>query len=276
MFSGYHAVYEDDYFSAIDTAVRSGFDFVQFDLNVPRYFLDRLTDSQLAEIKAYAECNQIKISFHAPCDNVSLFCDYPEIRRGILSQYERILEKATVLNAHHLTIHAGAMPHFKRAGENYDAFSNSYKEYYQGILYENIKNIAQYSGCVIVSVENSKLDEISMNAVKKLLDEGYVSLTLDIAKLFTPEIEPDKAVTDFMFSHADQICELHIHDFHPKLGQHQAIGSGEIDFQPYFELMTRKNTFLNFEIRPAAAAAESRDKLFKALNTYRKIAKPEE
>jgi len=49
MKTGYHAVYENNFFEAID----------------------------------YAKNKSVDITFHAPGDNVSLFCDYPLIRDGI-------------------------------------------------------------------------------------------------------------------------------------------------------------------------------------------------
>jgi hypothetical protein len=44
MKTGYHAIYDQDYFEAIDYAGKNNFDFVQFDLGVPKFFLDSLSD----------------------------------------------------------------------------------------------------------------------------------------------------------------------------------------------------------------------------------------
>ncbi len=43
MITGYHAVYENNYFEGIDNAFTNGFEFVQFDLSIPKFFLDGLT-----------------------------------------------------------------------------------------------------------------------------------------------------------------------------------------------------------------------------------------
>ena len=94
MKTGYHAVYPDSFFGGITDARKYGFDFVQFDLGVPTFFLDGLTKEDLREIKSYAGDNGVEITFHAPGDNVSLFCDYPLIRKGILDEFKLILEKA--------------------------------------------------------------------------------------------------------------------------------------------------------------------------------------
>ena len=36
----YHAVYPSNFYKGIDDACKNGFDFVQFDLGVPRFFVD--------------------------------------------------------------------------------------------------------------------------------------------------------------------------------------------------------------------------------------------
>ena len=74
MKTGYHAVYAANFFDGIDDALKYGFDFVQFDLGVPTYFINGLSDHKLAEIRKYAQSRGVEISFHAPGDNVSLFC----------------------------------------------------------------------------------------------------------------------------------------------------------------------------------------------------------
>lgn len=49
--TGYHAVYEETYFKGIDDAKKYGFDFAQFELGAPTYFLNELSNDKLLEIK---------------------------------------------------------------------------------------------------------------------------------------------------------------------------------------------------------------------------------
>ncbi|HPF56239.1 MAG TPA: TIM barrel protein, partial [Clostridiales bacterium] len=152
MKTGYHAVYAKDYIDGIDAAKANGFDFVQFDLGVPEFFLDRLTPDDLTRIREHAEEKEIDITFHSPGDNVSLFCDYPLIRQGILDQFKRLLEKADMLNARHMTFHTGDYPRFRKAGERSD---ESHTVYYEAVLYENLKMLIEAAGDVLVCVENT-------------------------------------------------------------------------------------------------------------------------
>lgn len=135
MKQGYHAVYCADYFAGIKAAQKAGFQFAQFDLGVPRFFLNSLSGPELLDIKGFAQHSGVEITFHSPGDNVSLFSDYPLIRQGILNEFQMLLEKANVLGARHVTFHTGGYPQFKKAAT---ATAPS-APYYENILYGNIR-----------------------------------------------------------------------------------------------------------------------------------------
>lgn len=259
MKTGYHAVYAESYFSGINDAKRYGFDFVQFDLGVPTYFLDDLTQEQLIAIRNYAESNGVTLSFHSPGDNVSLFCDYPLIRQGILDEFMRILEKANSLGARHMTFHTGIYPTFKKIRTKAD---NSRAEYYEQVLYDNLKTLLDNSGDVLICVENSGLKSAARKALQRLIDEtGKLYLTLDIAKMYGSDRNIVEA--DFQFFQKNQafIREIHIHDRNDTFGSHQIVGDGFVDFS-LFKPFFNETTYMNFEIRPVEAAKQARDTLF--------------
>lgn len=101
---GYQDVYEPDFLSALRAASDQGFHYAQFDLNVPGLYIDRLPRRRLHEIRSAASDLGVSISLHAPGDIVGLFTDYPSIRQGILNHFERVLEQANELGAHHMTV----------------------------------------------------------------------------------------------------------------------------------------------------------------------------
>ena len=70
---GYQAVFDRDFFDAISYAAENRFDYVQFYLNVPRYYLDELGPRELDRIRLAASDKAVGLGFHAPGDNVSLF-----------------------------------------------------------------------------------------------------------------------------------------------------------------------------------------------------------
>lgn len=262
--TGYHAVYAENYFKGIDDAKKYGFDFAQFELGAPAYFMNELTEEKLLEIKKYAEDIGVEVTFHSPADNTSLFSDYPLIRRGILDEFKLILEKANVIGARHMTFHTGVYSKFKKSGEKATPF---YAEHYEKVLYENLKELINASGDVMVCVENDSLDDVARCVIQRLIDENErLYLTLDIAKMYAAN---DKLYEDdfaFFEKNKAAIREIHIHDKNDKFGSHQSVGEGYVDFimfKPFFN----NDTYLNFEVRPVEEAKRSKDNMFKLLNS---------
>ncbi len=256
MKTGYHAVYATDYFDGIDAAKANGFDFVQFDLGVPEFFLDALTADDLARIRAYAEEKEIAITFHSPGDNVGLFCDYPLIRQGILDQFKLLLEKANILNARHMTFHTGDYPRFRKAGEKSD---DSHIAYYESVLYENLKVLTEHCGNILICVENLGFNVVSRSAVRKLInDTGKLFLTLDTGKMYKNGVLIQDDLL-FFNQHKQFLREMHIHDANSD-GQHQIVGNGMVDFALFKPFVT-EDVWVNVEVRPVEAAKRSKDKL---------------
>ena len=248
MKTGYHVVYARDYFQGIADARKHNFGFAQFELGVPTYYLDGLSPEKLREIRDYADCMGIEITFHAPGDNVSLFADYPHVRRGNLEQFKRILEQANILNARHITLHAGEFSAYRKAGSRTNAFADMHAAYFEDILYENLLDVLSNAGDVLVCLENYKFNEIIMRAAQRLIDEGRgLCLTLDVAK------DHDR---EFYRKNKHAIRELHLHDSN-KHGQHQTIGTGKLKFARFKEFLS-PDVYLNFEVRPVEEAAKSK------------------
>lgn len=261
--TGYHAVYENDFFEGIDNAKKNGFEFVQFDLGVPKFFLDDLSIDDLTKIREYAKEKGVVITFHAPGDNVSLFCDYPLIRTGILNQFKNIIEKANFLGARHITIHAGTYPIFKKSDTKNDDYSSIYKEYYENILYENLKELIISSNKTMICLENYNFNPLTISVAKKLINDGYaLYLTLDTAKIYSRNFRINKEVFDFYTDFNDLVREIHIHDRNEQFGSHQVVGTGIVDFSLFREFIQNDNTYINFELRPIESAILAKENLF--------------
>lgn len=267
MKTGYHAVYENDFFDAIDHAKLYGFDFVQFDLGIPRFFLDDLSEKDLLCIRNYAKEKEIEITFHAPGDNVSLFCDYPFIREGIIKQFQLIMHKASILEARHVTIHAGSYPMFKKSGTKYDDYTKEYKDYYENVLYENLKEIIKCSKNTMICLENYNFNSIIVEVIEKLIKNGFsIYLTLDTAKLYMKNLQMNNEIFNFYLNYKTFIRELHIHDKNETYGSHQMVGTGYIDFTKFLDFIRNEDTYINFEIRPIESAADAKRALEQILH----------
>ncbi len=268
MKTGCHAtIYEKSYFEAIDVAKNNGFEFVQFDLGVPTYFLDNLNDNDLVEIKDYSKDKGMRICFHAPGDNVSLFCDYPKIRKGIIDQFLFILEKANKLGARHITFHTGKYPEFKKAIGIYNEHSVQFADYYMDVLYNNILELIKNTQETLICFENCDFNSLNMKVLETLFKNGKnVYLTLDTAKSYTRKFEPDNSSFQFMKNNSERVREIHIHDLSKEYGSHRIVGDGIVDFSLFKDFLFKDEIFMNFEVRPIQAAKTAKQRLFELFN----------
>jgi sugar phosphate isomerase/epimerase len=262
---GCHEVYEAGYSEALGAAARAGFSYVQFDLNVPRFYLDGLSGDTLAEIRSIAADLGLGISLHAPGDNISLFSDYPAIRRGILDHLKMILEKADILEARHLVVHPLAPPSFRRADNLEDQFQKEYSVYFKDILKANLGELSHAAGGVLLLVENQRLGSIARTALEELFaEDDRIGLSLDWAKAHSKSLVLDEAQAAFFEKHRRRIREIHLHDMDEGGRSHLRPGQGKLDFAPLFSRFFSGEEWLTVEVRPLAEAAKARE-LFSGL-----------
>lgn len=267
MILGYQAVYDSSFFEAIDYASANHFDYVSFDLNVPRFYIDKLKEEEIKTIRDYSKQKGVKLAFHAPGDNISLFSDYPAIREGILNHFTKIIKVAEKLNARHVTIHPGSYPALKKVKTKEDEFSKEYAKYFSQVLYENLYELAKVSTNVLICVENFNLTEITMEAISRLLQNKDIPifLTWDIAKTYDGQLNCNYSVQDFMYKYKDKIREIHAHDMIKGFKSHETIGTGDLDFTQYREIFMQHDIAITIEVRPREEALISRDNLIKIL-----------
>jgi sugar phosphate isomerase/epimerase len=263
---GYHAVYEHDYQSAIKAAAEQDFHYVQFDLNVPAFYIDRMSRRQLDEINAVAADFGIGITFHAPGDNVGLFTDYPLIRKGILDHMKLVLQKANFLNAHHLTVHPLNPPSFLRADTLKDSFQEENHDYFKEVLKENLRQLTNASGSVLIIVENCHFGRIAIDALDEMFKEGTdIFLALDWAKMHKVDQLIDEEQHQFFTQHRHRIRELHLHDMDASGRSHLIPGQGSLDFKPLLNQFFDPSQWLNIEVRPFVEAVKARDKFLEMI-----------
>jgi len=259
---GYQAVYDPDFYDALGFAADNGFDYVSFDLNVPRFYLDELTSDNLDQIRKMAARLGVGVAFHAPGDNISLFTDYPAARSGIIEHFSLILNQAARLNARHVVVHPGLHPVFKKSGMTDDDFTVEYADYFVSVLCGNLEKLASVQSQTMLCVENFGFNPLVARALEQLwAADAPVFLTWDIAKGYNRELERDEAVETFMRSHLSYIREVHVHDIKRGFRSHQTLGSGDLDFGPYLDLMRQPGLAVTIEVRPREEALESLHRL---------------
>ncbi len=257
---GFHAVYEPDFGRAILAAAKHGFHYVQFDLNVPAFYIDELSPSRLHDIRRMAADSGVALSLHAPGDNIGLFTDYPQVRRGLLDHFKRVLEQTNLLDAHHLTVHPLDPPSFRRADTLEDGFRQHHHAYFKDILKQNLAELANSAGGVLLVVENCHLGITAAEALTEMIGRGAgVFLALDWAKMHHGDLTIDRKQQQFFSRHKERIVELHVHDVDREGRSHLRPGQGVLEFSALFEEYWRPEQWLTVEVRPVEEAARSKD-----------------
>jgi sugar phosphate isomerase/epimerase len=118
----------------------------------------------------------------------------------------------------------------------------------------------------MVCLENFRFDDVTRRALHRLIADGRrLFLTLDVQKIYSPSYNIINEDYTFFREFKDNIREIHIHDLSREFGAHQIVGTGIVDFN-LMRQFANDNTYLNFEVRPVEAAAESKVKLFNIWN----------
>jgi sugar phosphate isomerase/epimerase len=261
---GFHSIYEENYFEAIDKAVDHGFDFVQFDAAVPVFHPENLSVSELHDIRKYSEDKDIRLTFHGPCDALDFFYDQTHIRKGITEYYKRLIENISFLNARHLTVHMGDYPKFGISGGGHEKFLEKYGSYFRDVFIENLGTIVAYNSKINICVENCGFDSFKMAILQEMIDKDInIKLTIDIAKAYNTNGMIKSDTMDFFIHNITHVREVHIHDFVFQKGSHQVIGTGFVDCAEFRDFLFKDDIWMNHEVRPFEAAVESRSNLYK-------------
>lgn len=260
MITGFHAVYEDDYYSAIDNADKYGFQFVQYDIGVPGFDPIHLTDDEIIKLREYARDKKIALCFHAPADYLSFFTNQNHVREGILEYYKVLLPKLELLKARHITIHTGDYSRFKMSEESGNEFIRRHGRYFSDILFENIMSLLSFRKNVMICVENCGFDGYIIKSLDRILTATKdIKLTLDTAKAYNANKTLNNEVFDFMLKNISRVREVHIHDWNDQFRSHQTVGSGFVDFSLFKDFYHKDDVYINYEVRPLKEAIKSKE-----------------
>jgi sugar phosphate isomerase/epimerase len=263
MFVGYQAVYDQSYKDAIDYAAQSGFDYVQFNLRVPRFYLDKMSKSQIIELRDRARDRGVGLALLAMGEDMSLYSDHSPIRKGILEYLTAVVEKAEMLEARHLTVRLADHPTFKKATASTGDFALEYGEYYGRVLHENLSQLAAATGGVMLCVAASSMSTVAKATLDRMFKEASpIYLVWDIASIYK-----DGAAEKYLSERVSHVRELHIYDLAKGSKSNQIVGDGAIDFYRFRHLFSYPNIATTILVRPRENAETSRKRLIRILES---------
>jgi sugar phosphate isomerase/epimerase len=255
---GYHAVYEQSFSTAIRLARELGFDYVQFDLSVPTFYVTGLSRNEIKSIRSAADGEGVVVTFHAPGDFLSIGIDTPGVRDAVIEHFTRILDVANELGSHHVTFHLGGIPSFRAATKDVTDYATVHGQYYQTVISEDLGRLVDVAGSVLIAIENYRLKPLHLLALAPFLSASTpMRLCMDIAKLHTADKKLDLSDWAFFTANRSKVTELHLHN--SAESSHQPLYEGHINLDEFREWITRDDIWKTIEVRPAEYAAKSLD-----------------
>lgn len=253
---GYHAVYEQSFSSAIRLARKFEFDYVQFDLGVPTFYVTGLSRNEIKSIRSAADSEGVGVTFHAPGDFLSIGIDTPGVRDAVIEHFTRILDVANELGSHHVTFHIGGIPSFRAATEDVTDYATVHGQYYQSVLSEDLGILSDRAGSVLIAIENYRLKPLHLLALAPFLSASTpMRLCMDIAKLYTADKKLSLSDWAFFTANRLKVSELHLHN--STGSSHQPLYEGHINIEEFRDWITANDIWKTIEVRPVEYAAKS-------------------
>lgn len=191
----------------------------------------------------------IKISLHAPLSDINIASHNKAIRNVSISQIKKSIEIASNIDSEIVVVHPGYIP----------ILSQRFK---QKIVENNLNSLKECSGyakdCgVTLCIEN--MPDINgvlckdLGELEKIAQDIGACITLDVGHANTMGIAADDMLN------FERIKHIHLSDNDGSYDNHNALGSGNIDFELLFENLKKRkySDLLIIEVKHQHEISES-------------------
>lgn len=228
-----------------------GLDFFELNNNFPQYQPNALHPEELLRLsRKYG----ISYTFHFD-DNMSVGDFNPYVATGYQKTVLDVISLAktvgiSVLNMHLFKGACYTMPEKKIFF--FEAYEDAYLQ--NMVQFRDLCQKAIGDSPLLICIENTDgFLPFQRKALELLLESHVFGLTLDIGHNHCA----DHVDEPFYHDHLHQLHHMHIHDCHPGKKDHQALGTGELDLNPYFSLASTCNCSVVLETKTVAGLRQS-------------------
>ncbi len=249
----------DDITDAIEYAAANGFAVLELNLGNLNFSRQLATIIGRRRVRQAASRAGITLCLHA-IDGPSFFVPSDRVRRCAVQELRRQLDWAAGIGAANLVCHLGFDMNFGMDGGRRYTHEEFPSYYRRGIAEALAELKAHARGRARLCIENvgGFRYELVLPIVQRLLG-GSLGLCLDIGHLNILPPAQRRQELRFFRRNSRHIFHSHVHDNAGQRDEHRALGTGRIDFLPFFRLLARTPALIVFEVRPKEAALQSRD-----------------
>lgn len=227
-----------------------GLQFVELNMNMPQYQIDRLDAKRLAEL---SEKYGIYYTIHLDENlNVSDFNSY--VADAYTHTVRETIYTARKLQIPVLNMHLSQGVYFTLPDRKVFLFEEYLDQYLQGIyLFRDKCEKMAGSSDLKICVENSSgYTSFQRQALAILLESPAFALTFDIGHNHCS----GGADESLILQHEDRLCHFHFHD---ALGKkdHLPLGTGELDLHKYLHIADQTGSRIVLETKTVSGLRES-------------------
>lgn len=234
----------------IDLCNELNFDFIELNMNLPQYQLDKIDIEKLNKLK-----NESNIFYTIHLDenlNVSDFNTY--IADAYLKTVLNTIEIAKKLNVKIINMHLSKGVYFTLPDKKIFLFEQYKEEYLKSIIsFRNTVEKALQNTDIKICIENTNgYTEFQIEAIDILLQSPVFALTFDVGHNHCVGGVDEKIIT----IRENKLSHIHLHDAHDKK-DHLTLGTGNIDIEKYIKLAQNRNCTVVLETKTVEALKKS-------------------
>lgn len=234
----------------IDLCNELNFDFIELNMNLPQYQLDKIDIEKLNKLK-----NESNIFYTIHLDenlNVSDFNPY--IADAYLKTVLETIEIAKQLNVKIINMHLSKGVYFTLPDKKVFLFEQYEETYLKSITnFRNVVEKALQNTDIKICIENTNgYTDFQIEAIDILLQSPVFALTFDVGHNHCVGSVDEKII----LNRENKLCHLHLHDAHDNK-DHLTLGTGNIDIEKYIKLAQNRNCTVVLETKTVEALKKS-------------------
>lgn len=209
--------------------VESGLDFIEINMNMPQYQLDKIDVDYFKSITdKYGICYTIHLD-----ENLNVSDFNPYVAQAYIKTVADTIEIAKQLDVKVINMHMARGVYFTLPDRKVYLFSEYKEQYLESIVaFKNMCETAIGDDDIKICIENCDgYEDFQKEAIELLLESKVFALTFDVGHNHgiggTDE--------EFIIKHKDRLRHIHLHDAEGKKN-HLALGTGEMDIEKYIHL----------------------------------------
>lgn len=227
-----------------------GFNFVELNMNLPQYQLDRIDIEKLNKLKSE---NNIFYTIHLD-ENLNVSDFNPYVADAYLRTVLNTIELAKKLDVKVINMHLSKGVYFTLPDKKVFLFEQ-YKEEYLKSITSFRDTVTKYVGDsgIIICIENTNgYTDFQVEAIDYLLESPVFSLTFDIGHNHCICGTDEKII----MNRVNRLSHIHLHDARNKK-DHMTLGTGNVDIEKYIKLAKTHNCTVVLETKTIDALKKS-------------------